>query len=549
MVDSYSVSSLVRGKSNVGGLVGELYSASKIKNSYTNNFVRGSDRNIGGLVGLMRIAYSPNQVRNSYSSGLVDGASPDSDVNGDGFPDGALLAQGEHMGGLIGFVQDPNGVVVINSYYDKETSDQNDHGKGIALSTEEFLSIASFDPSWNINRSSDMDFPWVQNEENSRPYMYSQNVAISNGDRLSNELTSYVASDQDITSRGIRYIKFLDYDYVYIDNKYWTEFESPNKSVGKDVIDMSSVLKDDTLYFVQSFVKINNSIYSGESVKYINFVNTVPSNPEANEVYISRVDTSNELRGNYRYFQSSGLDESNSIYKWYISDDIEGANKTVISDATESTLLLTLDDQEKYYSFEVTPNNEFGFGEPVESPIYYTRKFQAIENFELQESATKHDVIMLDAVSSSGLDVVYTSSNPLFAIIVDGNTILAINNGYVSITASQHGDDVYGSAVSISKDLIIDPPLGIHEQVLENNHINVYPNPVIDMLTIDLNKSSLIKTDYSVSIYGISGALVYRITHQNQEVLNIYMGDKPMGVYFVKISSDQGVSVKKIIKQ
>jgi hypothetical protein len=60
----------------------------------------------------------------------------------------------------------------------------------------------------------------------------------------------------------------------------------------------------------------------------------------------------------------------------------------------------------------------------------------------------------LNGIASSGLPVSYTSSNPLVAT-VSGSTVTIVGVGTTSITASQAGDATYDSALSVSRDLVI----------------------------------------------------------------------------------------------
>ena len=88
------------GDISVGGLVGSSYGP--IYNSYANGDATGVDK-VGGLVGLSR-----NDVTNSYSTGVVFGTD-------------------DNVGGLVG--ENESGIVA-NSYYNSDTSGQNDTDKG-----------------------------------------------------------------------------------------------------------------------------------------------------------------------------------------------------------------------------------------------------------------------------------------------------------------------------------------------------------------------------------------------------------------------------------
>ena len=103
-----------------GGLIGgigtnTLGDGCSITNSFASGAVSG-DSNIGGLVGYCYNGYK--NITNSYTAGSINGNS--------------------NVGGLIGH---GDGSKIINSYYDKETTGQNDTGKGIGITSTELETL------------------------------------------------------------------------------------------------------------------------------------------------------------------------------------------------------------------------------------------------------------------------------------------------------------------------------------------------------------------------------------------------------------------------
>ncbi len=76
----------------------------------------------------------------------------------------------------------------------------------------------------------------------------------------------------------------------------------------------------------------------------------------------------------------------------------------------------------------------------------------------------------------------------------------------------------------------------------ENISINLYPNPVNNVMTISLSQGQLL----SVQVYNIEGKKVFTQNGNNQQ-LNLERLDA--GMYFLKIITDAGTATKKIIKQ
>ncbi len=108
-------SGAVSGFISIGGLIGQNTFGS-LSNSYSTGTVSGYNQ-VAGLVGSS--LYVTNN--NSYSSGKVNGA--------------------DNSGGLAGY---SNGSSFVSSYYDSETSQQSDTGKGDGKTTADMKNKATF---------------------------------------------------------------------------------------------------------------------------------------------------------------------------------------------------------------------------------------------------------------------------------------------------------------------------------------------------------------------------------------------------------------------
>lgn len=78
--------------------------------------------------------------------------------------------------------------------------------------------------------------------------------------------------------------------------------------------------------------------------------------------------------------------------------------------------------------------------------------------------------------------------------------------------------------------------------------ISIFPNPVSDLLTIELSNS---KTSYQgaiVTIENMFGLMVYKSYIKNQ-TLEININDLQNGIYFVKINDGEAILTKKIVIQ
>ncbi|WP_284141611.1 GLUG motif-containing protein [Virgibacillus sp. LDC-1] len=103
-----------------GGLIGRA-TDSLIQNSFATGTVEGSNLYIGGLIGLVH----STDVMNSYAVGnIIEGRN--------------------YSGGLIGGQVSGTTLNVENSYYDKETTGQDDEGKGDGKTTAEMQNISTY---------------------------------------------------------------------------------------------------------------------------------------------------------------------------------------------------------------------------------------------------------------------------------------------------------------------------------------------------------------------------------------------------------------------
>jgi hypothetical protein len=150
---SYAIGN-VTGRNNVGGLVG--YSdviikdfgsttiVGSIHNSYATGNISGVNR-IGGLIGYMDKGY----IRYCFAIGYIKGE--------------------DNVGGLVGY-QSSYGTNPHYSYYDTNTSGQNDTGKGTPKTTSEMMQRYTYYPHW------DFENIWNIDEGESYPHFRWQKI-------------------------------------------------------------------------------------------------------------------------------------------------------------------------------------------------------------------------------------------------------------------------------------------------------------------------------------------------------------------------------------
>ena len=167
IVSSYATGS-VTGDDNVGGLVGR--SDSSVSGSYATGSVTGGDENIGGLVGWNQggtvsssyatgavtgtirvgglVGRNDGSVSGSYATGSVRGTNRVGGLVGvssgdivSSYATGSVTGGDENIGGLVGY---DFGGTVTASYYNRQTTGQNDTGKGESKTTAELLTPTGY---------------------------------------------------------------------------------------------------------------------------------------------------------------------------------------------------------------------------------------------------------------------------------------------------------------------------------------------------------------------------------------------------------------------
>ncbi|MEI7024762.1 S-layer homology domain-containing protein [Paenibacillus sp. y28] len=166
--NSYAAGS-VSGQDTVGGLIG--YGAhSTISNSYATGDVSG-DQTIGGLVG----NGAQSTISNSYAAGDVSGRAAvgglvsviESGTISNSYATGHVTVSYSYAGGLVGFYSGTE--TIDNSFYDMDTTGQNDVGRGDGKSTAQMKTQSTysdagwdFENTWGIQSSHNKGYPYLR---------------------------------------------------------------------------------------------------------------------------------------------------------------------------------------------------------------------------------------------------------------------------------------------------------------------------------------------------------------------------------------------------
>lgn len=118
----------------------------------------------------------------------------------------------------------------------------------------------------------------------------------------------------------------------------------------------------------------------------------------------------------------------------------------------------------------------------------------------------------------------------------------AYANQQVYISINCISNDQFGFAVD-DFSVIADGVAGLNDNL--DSKLSVYPNPATNVLNVNSNDNVLIS---GVSVIDLNGRTVKSNKFDGVSNLQINIGDLSSGVYMLNIASDQGVTVKKIVK-
>lgn len=124
----------------------------------------------------------------------------------------------------------------------------------------------------------------------------------------------------------------------------------------------------------------------------------------------------------------------------------------------------------------------------------------------------------------------------------DGDGLLTWKEDY-NHDGNPSNDDTNSN--NIADYLEINVALGINQVSLDNISIKVFPNPASNEINIQNNTND---TAASIEIYAVNGAKIKSVT-TTQSLTTISVSDLQSGVYFVKVTANDGVSNLKFIKK
>ena len=195
--------------------------------------------------------------------------------------------------------------------------------------------------------------------------------------------------------------------------------------------------------------------------------------------------------------------------------------------------------------------------------LHYIINFENTGNFPAQNIvvATEIDPTMFDVstlrVLSSSHDAYVKQTGDLVEIVFESIYLSSGGHGNILLKVQSQDILVEDDTVTKSANIFFDYNFPIqtndanttYQQLLStttygiDQNVTIYPNPVKNWVTISSKEN--IK---SVSVFDVQGRVLQTQITNNREV-KIDLSSRSDGIYFVKIQTEKGIKVEKIIKQ
>jgi hypothetical protein len=103
------------------------------------------------------------------------------------------------------------------------------------------------------------------------------------------------------------------------------------------------------------------------------------------------------------------------------------------------------------------------------------------------------------------------------------------------------------STAIIDTSFTVSSNVGINKNIAAENFVSVYPNPVKDKLTIDVENKNAV--DINFSLTNSLGQLINVNSKTINTKLEIDTSELPTGIYYLKVQNNLGQRVFKVIKE
>jgi len=307
--------------------------------------------------------------------------------------------------------------------------------------------------------------------------------------------------------------------------------------------DIGLTADDDYCYKVIAYNNDAESVYSNESC-----ATTLPLPPSAPSNLVATAYTNSEVH------LSWGDVTNETGYKIYRSLSPGGTYSLI--DSTIANINYYDDDELKaqtQYCYRVKAYNQGGLSYYSDEDCCTTLAITLPTPTNLTALATSNTQINLvwnDVANESGYRIYRASAFGGTFVLIDStfaNIVSYVNDSLVDNTQYCYKVKAFnltGESYFSNEVCATTYPNGV-ESYLKTTQYSVFPNPANDKIIIESKK--IIKNE-TVSIYSMQGKLLIQ-QEKKLEKIEINISNLEKGLYFLKIKSDESITVKCIIKE
>ena len=285
--------------------------------------------------------------------------------------------------------------------------------------------------------------------------------------------------------------------------------------------------------------ELKTSIYSTPANQY--YINNIKFEIGASTIETPRVPQN---------LSANVIDETSIALSWTTVQNATSYNVYLgtekLANVTTTYYLAEGLETNKEYCFSITALNEDIESEKSAEACASTFDIAHIEapaNLTLTPIDTASIALAWDSVATALSYNVYRNNEFIANVTTNAYADTGLNaNTEYCYTVTSVDDNNNESVKSIEVCGRTMGCVGINELALSTN---IYPNPVNDRIQIETELNVI-----EVSIYTITGVMVGQQTTDNgQQTLTINLSELNSGIYFIKINTDKGEIVKRIIKE
>jgi photosystem II stability/assembly factor-like uncharacterized protein len=224
-----------------------------------------------------------------------------------------------------------------------------------------------------------------------------------------------------------------------------------------------------------------------------------------------------------------------------IAIDPEDANKAIVVFSNYAVLSLFYTTNGGTSWTNISSNLEQNASGSGNGPSCRWASIMPVEHSHTYYVATSTGLYSTDTLE--GVNTVWTHQSPDGI----GYTVCPMidtrpSDGLVAVAT--HGNGIYSAHISFPYQVT-----GIRKQTAAEEQLNIYPNPVQDVLNINLDNDKAQKLEISILDEAGKYCLpVQIITASGKQLINIDMRSLPAGVYYCRISGKDNVMTKQVVK-